>query len=95
MAFKTVNVTLSGNTQIVTAHTPVKWVRIENTTGNADVLVGDKNLSATNYGFTVTAGPAASKDIPAFSGGESPFNLDDLRLRGTDAQVVHVSYVTL
>lgn len=103
MAFKSKNFTLDGTSQSLAnrdsanapIHTPIKWLRIENTTGNADVLVGDKTLTATVYGFTVTAGPATSKEIPMAGGGESPLNLEDVYVRGTNAQILHVSYITL
>ena len=92
MAFKTVNVTLSGNTQVTSTRIPVKQVLIFNVTGNAEVLVGDSNLSATVYGFAVAAG-TVGPSIGPFSG-EAPLNLSEIYLRGTDTQVVRVTYIT-
>lgn len=100
MAFYSKNFSLNGNSQSLAdvspnQHRPVKWVRIENTTGNADVTVGDKNLSATVFGFTVTAGPANFRDIAPGGDGLTFFNLEDIFVRGTNTQIIHVSYVTL
>ena len=96
MAFKAKNFTLDGTSQpLATTHIPVKWVRVENTTGNADVKIGDSTLTAAIFGFTVTAGPATIKDIGPFSGGECPFNLENVFVKGTDGQVIHITYVTL
>lgn len=94
------NFTLDGTSQSLAdaspnQHRPIKWLRIESETGNAAVLVGTSTLTATIYGFSVTAGAAASKDIGPFGGGECPFNLEDVYVRGTDTQVIHVTYATL
>lgn len=91
MALHTVNVTLSGNTQVTTTRTPVKQVLIFNVAGNAAVLVGDRNLSATVYGFSIAAG-AVGSSLGPFPG-EFTFNLDEVYLRGTDTQVVRVLYI--
>ena len=94
------NFTLDGTSQSLAdaspnGHRPIKWLRIESVTGNADVKVGDNNLTSTDWGFIVEDGPTASKDIGPFGGGESPFNLEDVYVLGTDAQVLHLSYITL
>lgn|SRR3990167_6762493 len=94
------NFTLDGTAQSLAdatpnGHRPIKWLRIESATGNADVRVGDENLTAAVYGFTVEDGPTASKDIGPFGGGESPFNLEDVYVLGTDSQVLHLTYITL
>lgn len=97
MAFFSKNVTMTTARLSLDAgaHTPVKWVRLENPTGNADVKVGDKTITSTAYGFIVEDGPAVSKDIGPFGGGECPFNLEDVYVLGTDGQTLHVSYMTL
>lgn len=93
MAFHHLDVTLTGNSQqLISVHTPVKQVLIHNTAGNATLSVGDKNLSASSFGFTV-AGGATSPSLGPFSG-ETPFNLDEVRVIGTAPQVIHVTYIT-
>lgn len=93
MAFKTMNKTLTGgNDQLTTTHTPVKWINVYNPTGNSAVLVGDKNISATVYGFSV--GAAASGPPIGPLPGELSFNLEDVYLRGTNGDAVRVSYLT-
>lgn len=100
MAYFSKNFTLNGSTQSLAdsspnQHRPVKWLNIENPTGNNIVLVGDVNTTATVYGFSVSAGPTAAKTIGPFGGGECPFNLENVYVRGTNNEVIHVSYVTL
>lgn len=92
MAVGMVNVTLSGTTQITATRIPVQQVIIHNPTGNASVTVGTSAMDGTNYGFLIAAG-ANSPPIGPFSA-SAPLNLNDLYLRGTDAQVVRVFYIT-
>lgn len=94
MAFKVLLKTLSGTTpqQLTTAHIPARWAIINNVTGNGTLTVGDKNLSATAYGFQLAAA-AISTPIGPFSG-ELPFNLEDIWVSGTDTNVIRVTYVT-
>ena len=92
MAVGHIDVTLSGSTQVTATRIPVQQVIIHNPTGNASVLVGDSDLSATSYGFLVAAA-ANSPSIGPFSA-SAPLNLNELYLRGTDTQVVHVFYIT-
>lgn len=96
MAFKHLDVTLGATAAaVISTHTPVTWVRIESVTGNADVKIGDSNLSATSYGFIVEDGPANSKDIGPYGGGTSPFNLEEIFALGTNNQVIHLTYIPL
>lgn len=90
MAIRHFDVTLSGNTQITDDHTPCTWLFIENPAGNATVLVGNLNLSASSYGMSVAAG--TGREINA--GGRGTFDLSMLRVRGTDTEVVHVLAIT-
>ena len=93
MAFRTLNRTMDGTANQITAkHTPVKWVNIFNVTGNSAVKVGDKNITATIYGFSI----AAAANGPAIGplAGEQSFNLDDIWLLGTNGDVIRVSYLT-
>ena len=93
MAWHTRNVTMDGSAnQIITTHTPIKWVNIFNVTGNAAVLVGDKNITATIYGFSIAAGAngPAIGPLP----GEQSFNLDEIYLLGTNTNVIRISYLT-
>lgn len=92
MAFHHIDVTLSGNTRVTATNTPVRQVLVHNTTGNAAVLVGDSDLSATSYGLSIAAG--ATQEVAGSFSGDAPVNLNEIYLRGTDAQVVHVLYVT-
>lgn len=93
MAFKVINKTLSGSgaNQLTATHTPARWALIFNVTGNGALSVGDKNITATLYGFQIAAG--GSQVIGAFSG-ELPFNLEDIWFIGTDTNVIRVAYVT-
>lgn len=102
MAIFSKNFTLNGNSQSLTSdetaalkHRPVKWLMLESPTGNADVTVGDKNLSATIYGFTLEDGPAAAKIIAPGGDGLTFFNLEDVYVRGTNTQIIHLTIVTL
>lgn len=101
MAFKSYNLTLGAAAASIWPldathpHTPIKWIRLESVTGNADVKIGDKTLTSALYGFIVEDGPSAAKEIGPFGGGECPLNLEDIYALGTDTQVVHISYVTL
>ena len=92
MAVGMLNVTLSGTTQVTATRIPVQQVIIHNPTGNASITVGTSAMDATNYGFLVAAG-ANSPSIGPFSA-SAPLNLNELYLRGTDAQVVRVFYIT-
>ena|SRR3990167_7459307 len=103
------NFTLDGTVQSLAdldadsapVHRPIKWIRIENTTGNADIQLGvvaggvNPTLSATVYGRLIEDGPTAAAEIGPFGGGECPFNLEDLRVLGTDTQILHLMYMTL
>lgn len=99
MAFKTVNVTLgSGATQVIAVHTPVKQVTFYNDTGNAAVKVGTSAITSTSYGFIVPVSAVATGitgivQIGPFSG-ESPFNLDEIWLLGTQNNIIRVNYIT-
>ena len=101
MAYRSYNVTLGTAAASIWPldsthpHTPIKWIRMETVTGNADVKVGDKNLTSTVYGGILEDGSSAAMVIGPFGGGECPLNLEDIYLLGTNAQVVHVMYVTL
>lgn len=101
MAIRFENVTLNGSAQSLhplsatVSHRPVNWLRIESETGNADVKVGDSSVSSSTYGFTVEAGPTKSKDIGPFGGGDSPFNLENVFVIGTNAQKIHIAYTTV
>jgi hypothetical protein len=92
MAIGQVSVTLSGTTQITTTRIPVQQVIIHNPTGNGSITIGTSAMDATNYGFLVAAG-ANSPPIGPFSAA-APLNLNELYLRGTDAQVVRVFYIS-
>ena len=98
---KNVTITTTGTAQSVhplsatVYHTPVKYVRLESETSNADVKVGDKNITATTYGMILEAGPTKYKEIGPFGGGDSPFNLEDIWVIGTATQIIHILYVTL
>lgn len=92
MAWHTANKTLSGgNDQVTTTHIPVRQVQFYNGGSNA-VLIGDKNISATIYGVSVAAG-AVSPIFGPFSN-QLPINLEEFYLRGTNADVIRVMYVT-
>lgn len=93
MALRTLNKTLDGTTQqVTTTHTPVRLVIVYNVTGNTAVLVGDKTLTAVIYGFSVAAA-SAGPPIGPFSG-SLPFNLEELYVRGANAEIVRILYVT-
>ena len=92
MAFKHIDVTLSGSTRVTATNTPIQQFILHNPTGNASVTIGDSNLSATSYGILVAAG-ANSPPIGPFSA-SAPLSLSEVYVRGTDAQLVHISYVT-
>lgn len=95
MAFKTLNLNMTtAALPLTTEHIPVMWVRLEAATGVADVKVGDKNVSSTNWGMLVEDGPAAGREIGPFGGGSSPFNLGDIWVLGGNNETLHVSYVT-
>jgi len=66
-------------------------VSIFNVTGNDAVKVGDKNLTAVIYGFSIAAG-ASSPTIGPLA--ERSFNLDEIYLLGTSGNVIRVSYLT-
>lgn len=100
MAFYSKNFPLDGTTQSLAdaspnQHRPIKLLIIENPTGNNVVLVGDSNTTAAIYGFSVTAGPTAAKSIGPFGGGECPFNLENVYVRGTEGETIHLTYLTL
>ena len=93
MAFHTLNLTMDGTSQqVISTHTPVRQVGFYNVTGNAAVLVGDKNLTATIYGTSI----AAATDSVSFGpfAAQLPFNLDEMYVRGTNTQVIRVWYIT-
>lgn len=93
MAFHTLNITLSGgNDQVTATHTPVRQVGFFNASGNGALLIGDKNISATIYATSVAAGA----DSPRFGpfAGQLPFNLDEMYLRGTNTNVIRCWYIT-
>lgn len=92
MAFHHLEVVLAGNTPISTSRIPFKQLIISNPSGNAAVNIGDKNISATSFGFPIAAG-AVGPVIGPFSG-ELPANLNEIYLKGTDTQIIHVAYVT-
>lgn len=92
MAVAMLNLTLSGTTRITATRIPVQQVIVHNPTGNGVVTIGTSAMDATNYGFLVAAG-ANSPPIGPFSSG-APLNLNELYIRGTDAQVVRVFYIT-
>jgi hypothetical protein len=93
MAWHTLNKTLTGNNdQVTTTHIPVRQVLIFNDTGNGTLLVGDKNISATVYGFAVAAA-TVGPSIGPFSN-QLPLNLEEIWLRGTNNNIVRIAYVT-
>lgn len=93
MAFRTLNLTMTGAAQqVTTTRTPILWVKFESVTGNADVLVGNSNITATIYGFIVEDGPTADKEVGPFSQG-APMDLTEFYVIGTNTQILHVSYV--
>ncbi len=93
MAVHHITVTLgAGITQISSSSINARWVYIENTTSNADVKVGDRNLTSADYGMIVQAGPDKAKTLnPA--DGNLCIGLNTTYLLGTAAQVVHVLYI--
>jgi len=88
MAFVSVNVTLSGATQLSATRTPCEQIIIHNPTGNAAIRVGDSGVSATE-GIPVAAN--ATLTLGSFIGGK--VDLTEVYLHGTDAEVVRVAYV--
>jgi len=97
MALHHITVTLgAANTQVTTTSTNCWYVRIESENGNADVKVGDINLSATNYGGIVVANPttAISTAIILQAVGNATLNLNSIYLLGTSTQKVHILYIT-
>jgi hypothetical protein len=66
-----------------------KELRLESETGNAAVLIGDQTLTATNYGCTLLAGPAAAFNFRVSS---HSIDLSSVFLSGTNGQKVHVTY---
>lgn len=93
MALGHIDVTLgAGSTRVTTTRIPIQQFILHNPTGNASVLIGDSDLSATSYGILVAAG-ANSPSIGPFSAA-APVNLNEFYVRGTEAQVVHILYVT-
>lgn len=93
MAVGIITVTLgSGNTQVTATRIAVQQVIFHNPTGNASVTVGNSTMTASAYGFLVAAA-ANSPAIGPFSA-TAPLNLNELYLRGTEAQLVHVFYIT-
>lgn len=96
MALKTLNFALNGASQpLSTTNQMVTFIRFENPAMNGDVLVGDANLTASNYGFTVEDGLSNYKDLGPWGGGTSPINLTEVYVRGTNGQTLHVTYVPL
>jgi len=95
MSLHHLTVTLgAGNTAISTPAAGNPSIRcmelqIENETGNADVKVGDTNLTSTNYGRIVTAGPA---NAVTFRVSIHSIDLSSVFLLGTISQKVHVMY---
>ena len=91
MALGQLAVTLSGTTQVTATRIPVNQVIVHNPTGNGSVTIVTSAMDATTYGILVTA---VSNSPPIGPFNAAPFNLNELYLRGTDAQVVRVLYVT-
>jgi len=92
-----ITVTLgTGNTVIASTSTNCWYVRIESENGNADVKVGDTNLSATNYGGLVVANPTTTISTAMIlqAVGNATINLNSIYLLGTSTQKVHVLYIT-
>ena len=92
MALKHIDVTLSGSTRVTATRTPVQQVILHSPAGNASVTMGSSSLSATSYGILVAAA-ANSPALGPFTA-SAPFDLSELYVRGTDAQVVHLIYIT-
>ena len=83
--------TMAGSVVTGATHVPARWAIVNNVSGNGNLTVGDKNVTATIYGSILAA--AASLTIGPFSG-ELPFNLEDIWLIGTDTNVIRVTFVT-
>jgi hypothetical protein len=93
MALRIYNVTLgAAATQAATAVIPLVELHIESETGNADVLVGDSGVSATDYGLTVTAGPTNAKTMGPFPTGI--LSLNDVYFLGTENEIIHLAVIT-
>lgn len=92
MAVAMLNITLSGTTQVTATRIPVQQVVFHNPSGNGTITIGTAAMDATNYGILVAAG-ANSPPIGPFSSG-APLNLNELYIRGTDANVVRALYIT-
>jgi len=93
MAFRVINKTLTGgNDQLTTTHTPARGLMVWNDSANAAViLLGDKNIPATNFGYSIAKGTST----PFIAGSGAPtFNLDEVYLRGTLNDIARVIYLS-
>lgn len=93
MAWFASTVTLTGSAQQLftpgAVPKPIIWIRIESDTGNAAVQVGDSTVSATVYGASVLAGPAAAV---TFGTGDIPkMNLESIWVIGTNTQKIRIT----
>jgi hypothetical protein len=97
MAFRTYTVTLGATaTRAITTVRPISYLRIENTAGNADVLIGGSDVAADNYGASVKDDPAAGPPNVVVLG---PFDWDKISLNeiyflGTENEIIHLIAIT-
>lgn len=80
-------------------HRAINFLRIQSESGNAAAsCTGNKRaVTSTDYDFQVLADTATISNAVSIGGGAtgSPFNLEDINVIGTNAQKIHISYVTI
>lgn len=91
MPLATYNVTLSGATQVTSTRTPCQQVIL--TAGAHDYNWGLSNVATVPGGTvkTTTVSPVAIGTV----GGTASLELSNLYLKGTDADVIQVTAITL
>lgn len=96
MALEQYTVTLgAGNTQAITTHKPVTYLRIENEASNAVVKYGTSALTSTVYAGAVLAQTGTINN--AVTVGPFPhgiMNLDEFYFLGTENQKFHITAIT-
>jgi hypothetical protein len=94
MALTHYDVTLTAVATPITTNALKKNVAqaiIHNTAQNSSVYIGNSDVSATSWGFTL--GSSEEVTIGPFSG-STPLNTSEIYLFGTENDIVHVLVVT-
>ena len=96
MALQQITLTLTTvAVQAVTAHTPFKYLRIENEAGNALVKYGLSTLTSTDYAGSVPADTATVTNAIVIGAFDTlPSNLDEFYFLGTNAQKIHLTVIS-